>query len=412
MKTRDGVNVCNAMTNKITKNILRDRVKRITLYLKRDLLSASVSNRIVTIGFAIMCTICHAYAQTAMQDTTQVTQPATTQADQVNRVNKQIWQKGLMVPQGTFRKKIDREKGLPQEESRNLLKEYHIFDNLEVAFTLGTTGLGLEVATPITKWARLRVGFDGIPKVNLPMDFDVATYSGEEGEEGENNFDKVKDIMYDITGEEMDESVRMNAKPNIYNFKLLVDVYPFRNDRRWHFTAGLYFGSSVIGRAVNDKRETNSLVAMNLYNRIYDKMEASQGNDPLFGDIYVSPATYDKMMRYGRVGIHLGDFKDGTPYYMTPETNGTVSAVAYANSVKPYLGFGFASPVDKEQRLNLGFEAGMLFWGGSPDVVLPDGVNMTKDLKNIKGKVGSYVNFMKALKVYPAVCFRISYTIF
>lgn len=350
------------------------------------LMSNKTTNRIVAVLLILLCGLGQGAAQTM--------------------------QKGLIAGQGPFRQKIDRQKDSLDNRSFNRLKEYHIFDNLDVAFTLGTTGLGLGVSAPVTKWARLRIGFDGIPKFNLPMDFDVATYSGEDGSGGENNFDKVKDIMLDITGEEMDESVRMNAKPNIYNFKFIVDVYPFRNDRRWHVSAGLYFGSSTIGRAVNDKKETNSLVAMNLYNRIYDKMAASQGNDPLFGDIYISQATYEKMMRYGRVGIHLGDFKDGTPYYMTPETNGTVSAVAYANSVKPYLGFGFASPVDKEQRLNLGFEAGLLLWGGSPDVVLPDGVNMTKDLKDVRGKVGTYVNFMKALKVYPAVSFRISYTIF
>lgn len=401
------------MTNKITKRILSGKVTRDVLSDNFNVLFDYVSNRIATVMLCFLCGVGASVAQTSqdslrIEQTNQQEKAQATQSTQPRAVR----QKGLIAEQGPYRKKIDRQNGTPDLESHNLLREYHIFDNLEAAFTLGTTGLGLEIATPVTKWARLRVGFDGIPKFNLPMDFDVATYAGEDGESEENHFDKVKDIMLDITGEEMDESVRMNAKPNIYNFKLLVDVYPFQNDRRWHVTAGLYFGSSIIGRAINDKRETNSLVAMNLYNRIFDKMETSGGNDPLFGDIYISPATYERMMQYGKVGIHLGDFKDGTPYYMTPETNGTVSAVAYANSIKPYLGFGFASPVDKQQRLNLGFEAGMLFWGGSPDVILPDGINMTKDLKDIRGKVGTYVNFMKALKVYPAVSFRISYTIF
>ncbi len=408
------------MTNKITKGILSGKIYDSVLSDDCRVLFDVVSDRIVAVLLCFACGIGMSLAQSG-QDSLATQQPVQVaaqsnqnQAAQVQQSKPRVAkQKGLIAGQGTYRKKIDRQNPTTSHTaSRNLLKEHHIFDNLDVAFTLGTTGLGLEVATPITKWTRLRVGFDGIPKFNLPMNFDVATYAGEDADNTENNFDKVKDIMLDITGEEMDETVRMNAKPNIYNFKLLVDVYPFQNDRRWHVTAGVYFGSRVIGRAINDKRETNSLVAMNLYNRIFDKMESSGGNDPLFGDIYISPETYERMMQYGRVGIHLGDFKDGTPYYMTPETNGTVSAVAYANSVKPYLGFGFASPVDKQQRLNLGFEAGVLFWGGSPDVMLPDGVNMTKDLKDIRGKVGTYVNFMKALRVYPAVSFRISYTIF
>lgn len=296
-----------------------------------------------------------------------------------------------------------------QDNFFNKMRQHKVFNNLDVAFTLGTTGLGIEVSSPVTEWARLRIGVDGMPKFNVPMNFNVSTYAGEEQTNG---FENVKDLMYQITGQEMDEKVKMNAKPNICNFKLLVDVYPIKADRRWHVTAGFFFGNSVIGRAVNAKEETNSLVAMNLYNRIYDKMLASGGTDPLFGDIYISQETYEKMMRYGRVGVHIGDFKDGTPYYMTPEANGTVSARAKAWSVKPYLGIGLSSPVDRSRRLSLGFDAGALFWGGSPDVILADGVNMTKQLKNIKGKVGRYVDFMKALKVYPAVTFKISYTFF
>ncbi len=285
----------------------------------------------------------------------------------------------------------------------------HVFDNLEVAFTAGTTGLGVEVATPVTRWTRLRAGWDGMPKFNIPLYFDVTTYSDNQVT---SNFDKVQDMMYRLTGDYIDERVKMDAKPNMSNFKLLVDVFPFQNNRHWHFTAGFFVGTSTVGRAISNKQETKSLIAMHLYNRIYNKMEESEGMAPLFGDIYLSHEKYEELMSYGRLGIHIGDYKDGTPYYLLPKPNGSVTAKAVTNAFKPYLGFGYSGACDRAKRLNVGVEAGVLFWGGAPQVILHDGTNMNKDLVNIRGKVGDYMRFIKAFPVYPAVSFKISYTLF
>ncbi len=97
---------------------------------------------------------------------------------------------------------------------------------------------------------------------------------------------------------------------------------------------------------------------------------------------------------------------------MEPDTDGSVSAKAYTNRFKPYLGFGYSGAIDKEKRWNVGVEAGALFWGGAPDVINHDGVNMTKDLDNIRGRVGDYMKIVKALPVYPVIDFKINYTFF
>lgn len=286
----------------------------------------------------------------------------------------------------------------------------HVFDGLDVAFTAGTTGLGIEIETPVTRWANLRLGVDGMPQFKVPLDFEISTYA--DGKVSD-NFDKIKDLMYKITGDEMHEKVKMNCRPKMLNFKFLVDVYPFQNNRHWHFTAGFYLGSSRIASALNDADETNTLVAMNIYNRFYDRLEKyGYEDEPIYGDVYLSKERYEELMSYGRMGIHIGDFKDGKPYYMTPASNGTVSAKAYANRFKPYFGFGYSGAIDKEKRWNVGVEAGVLFWGGAPQIILHDGVNMNKDLKNVNGKVGDYLDLVKALPVYPCVSFKLSYSIF
>lgn len=295
-------------------------------------------------------------------------------------------------------------------QNSSWFKRNHVFDNLDVAFTVGTPGLGLEVATPVTRWTNVRVGVEGMPQFHLPMDFPITTYA--DGKVS-NNFDKIKEMMYKITGDEMQDEVEMIGKPRMVNFKFLVDVYPFQNNRHWHFTAGFYWGTSKIATAINSIESTSTLVAMSIYNRFYDRMSGHEYyEEPFFGDIYLTEEKYNEFMSYGRLGIHIGDFKDGKPYYMEPKTNGTVTARAMVNAFKPYLGFGYSGALDPAKRWNVGVEAGVLFWGQAPQIILHDGVNMNKDLINVKGKVGDYLRFAKALPVFPSVSFKISYTIF
>ena len=297
-------------------------------------------------------------------------------------------------------------------------KDKHVADNLDLAFTLGTGGLGLEVATPITNWTRLRAGVEWIPSFNVPMYFDITTF-GSDGIPG-NNYSKVQEMVYKLTGIEMNQKVKMNSKPDIFNFKLLVDVFPFQDNRHWHFTAGFYIGGKVVGKTRNAKREKPTLVGLNIYNRVYDYI-TNLGPDEVY-DVYIGGDTYldpdevrnlqERLHHYGRIGIHVGDFKNGKPYYMVPDTDGSASAKAFVNKFKPYLGFGYSGALDAEKRWNVGVEAGAMFWGGAPDIVAHDGVNMTKDLKNVRGKVGDYLKLIKALPVYPVIDFKISYTFF
>lgn len=289
-----------------------------------------------------------------------------------------------------------------------------IATRLDVGASVGTTGLGLELSTPVTRWTNVRAGIEWMPQFRMPLDFRIATYA--DGKVTD-KFDKIQDMMMKITGSEMHQTVTVNAKPKMLNAKILVDVFPFQNNRRWHITAGVYIGGSEMGTAVNNNAATSTLVAMNIYNRFYDRLKDHPVFDePFFGDIYLTPETYDELMSYGRMGIHIGDYKGRTdangnpvPYYLTPTSGGAITARARTNAVKPYIGIGYSGSVDKSQRLNIGFEAGALCWGRAPQVILNDGTNMNKDLVNIRGKIGDYMNALKSLPVYPVVQFKISY---
>lgn len=297
-------------------------------------------------------------------------------------------------------------------------KDKHVADNLDVAFTLGTGGLGLEVATPVTRWARLRAGVEWIPSINVPMNFDLTTFDSDGSPS--DNFSEVQKMVYKLTGLEMDNKVKMISKPDIFDFKLLVDVFPFQNNKHWHFTAGFYIGGDVVAKTRNDRSEMPTLVGLNIYNRVYDyftNLTPEEVYDVYIGgSTYLSPAEVrdmqERLRRYGRLGIHVGDYKNGDPYYMEPDSDGSVSAKAFVNKFKPYLGLGYSGAIDSAKRWNVGVEAGVMFWGGAPDIIAHDGVNMTKDIKNVRGKVGDYLKLVKALPVYPVIDFKISYTFF
>ena len=47
------------------------------------------------------------------------------------------------------------------------------FNHMDFGVTLGTTGLGFDVAMPANEWVRLRTGLSYTPKIEVPMTFGI-----------------------------------------------------------------------------------------------------------------------------------------------------------------------------------------------------------------------------------------------
>lgn len=335
-------------------------------------------------------------------------------------------------------------------------KKLNLFNHLDLGLTVGTTGIGLDVAMPIGDYVKVRAGVSYLPPVSVPMHFDLMSYKPSGSAVSSSTFDKAQALMQELAGFEVNRTVTMHGKPNMLNFKLMADIYPFRNNKHWHFTAGVYFGPKKVAYAVNAMKEMPTLVAVGLYNGIYDYvMNTDFMEEPIYDDYYVDPDVADKLKEkfdsYGRIGIHLGDFVDryvtdadgnkkNEPFLLEPYKDGTVRADAYVNAVRPYLGIGYGGYIDKAKRLNVSFDCGAMFWGGKPSVITYERkvsyetvittdeygsqsshkvksvtyneVDLCRDVKDISGKAGDYMKIIKALKVYPVLNFRISYTIF
>ena len=341
------------------------------------------------------------------------------------------------------------------------LKEHNIFQHLDVSLTLGTPGIGIDVASPIGNYVQVRAGYEFMPRLTKRMSFEM-TINGqpaksydEDGNRQETRFDKLNEFMYSFTGYDIEDHVDMIGKPTLNNFKFLVDVFPFKNNKHWHFTAGFYWGSSKFAEAVNSTEAMVSLVSAGIYNKMYT---SAKNGDPLITfdpnqfpslsgvGIEMPEEVRKKFLDYGDMGFSVGYFShditdaDGNvlisktmvdtkgktvrrPYIVEPDEDGMVRATASSNSFKPYLGFGYGGNLLKKRNdWKISFDCGAMFWGGTPNLViyhglkLPDGtyrdVSLTEDVVNIGGQVGSYVKVFKALKVYPVLSLRVTKRIF
>jgi hypothetical protein len=328
--------------------------------------------------------------------------------------------------------------GTTAMQAQNNKAVFEAFNHLDVGVTLGSTGLGIDIASPFGKYVQVRTGFEIMPRFEKSLHFDIQSFGYDEnGQIQYSQFDKMADRLEALTNYRARPSVEMIGKPTLWNFKLMVDVFPFRN-KHWHLTAGFHWGPSKIAEAINALDDAPSLVAVNIYNKLYEKAESGEV-------IYKGFSLGGEWLENGRMGIHLGDYKDRymtktvvdydeygdfignheeyildengnkihEPYRMEPDNNCTVSAKVKVNSFKPYLGFGYGGRLLKnDDRYNISFDAGLMFWGGTPDIITHDGTNLSKDVINIGGKVGDYVDLIKGVKAFPVLNLRITRRLF
>ena len=326
-------------------------------------------------------------------------------------------------------------------------KESIAFKHLELGVTLGTTGVGVDVASPISSVVKLRTWLEVMPHFERTLHFGIQSFGNDGQAISESRFDRMAEFLEAFTGYRATSEVDMIAKPTMWNFKFMVDIYPFRN-KHWHLTAGFHWGPSKIGEALNAQYHTPSLFAVNMYNHMYYLADQDYNHDnmiPLYTlgngvEAYLNPMLEQKLLETGSMGVHLGDYvgqymtktvvdaegneteeflldENGNmipkPYRMVPNEQSEVSAKATTNSFKPYVGFGYEGQLTKKDKsLKIGFDCGLMFWGGTPNIITHDGTDLAHDVVNIGGQVGDYVEFVKDFKVFPVVNLRISKTLF
>lgn len=337
-----------------------------------------------------------------------------------------------------------------------------ILNHLDAAVTAGTTGLGLDIGMPIGNRVRLRTGFSYVPRIEVPMTFGVQV--GEDAATSRQKFDRLSEALTSFTGQEVSDEVKTLGRPRMWNWNVMVDLFPLKNNRHWHVTAGFFLGPSHVAEAFNKTESMSTLVAMNIFNNLYERVV----NSPVLTDvdyffynstkdvlmnvgflrdlgiikesdfpkemdnIYLAPddnfvkRAYAKIARYGRMGVYIGTYKHdivdtdgnvihkkGDAYMIEPDERSMVTVDMKVNSFKPYVGIGYDGRLLKTtDRVKIGFDAGLMFWGGTPHLTTHDGTDLIHDVENVPGKVGDYVSIIKKANVFPMVNARLSFRLF
>ena len=336
------------------------------------------------------------------------------------------------------------------------------FSHLDLSMTTGSTGLGFDASMPINKIFSVRAGYAFMPHFIHVMHFGVDV--GDDPTLSQQRFEKLSGILESLTGNKVDNVVAVDGQPTYWNWKLMVDVKPFRN-KHWHLTAGVYLGSHEVAKAVNSIEDMPSLMGVSIYNNLYYKVKNKEpfviGEYPPFTltpevapgeEQSLSNLLAEKLLGYGRMSIYMGDYKHdilyeedvvctaeggeiidgefympgdvihakgdvmypaGSPYRVVPDENSMVKAWAYANRVKPYIGFGYGGRLlKKDDSWQVSFDCGAMFWGGVPKVITHDGTDLVNDVENVPGLVGDYVDIAKHFKIFPVLNLRITKRLF
>lgn len=413
-------------------------------------------------------------------------------------------------------------------------KKYSWFNHLDFAITGGTSGIGFDLAVPMSEWAQLRVGGVFRPLRTYTATFTTEMAGAYTEEEINSKFSRMSSLMKSFTNVIPDRSIQMSGDLKMNNFKMLVDFFPIQKHRNFHVTVGFYYGNSTLIEANTRTANVKTLAAINTFNNMYKKAlakenmidvsaiaedvkfdkpieklrnwgaiagseyqttsidqpatEANREIAELMKDLGLGDGTYEtvyytatnRMYEEHGLSIGLGRYKHdmvaqedvyydysmvldqpiltgfdgqenqyqeyavdangrpiikgqlrykkgevmhraGDPVRLTPDELNQLSAKSTVNKFKPYIGVGYSLPITKDKRTCFSFDAGVMFWGGTPsvDVRVPSGVdaagnqlytnlNLVKDATDMPKKVNDYISTIKSYPVFPEVSVRIS----
>lgn len=248
--------------------------------------------------------------------------------------------------------------------------EEGLFNHLSVGLSTGLTGTGIDVAMPVHKLVTVKAGFSGWGVGDIKFKaINTAT-----------EITQMQMVEEDaIKQAQMVDKVELAAKPKFWNFFLLGEVHPFKN-QPFYFTAGLFFGSQTFMHF----RNTND----GALGFLYDANQKVEDYNQLYHT------------NYPPVGLKFGD------YVFTADEQGNIDVRMKTNAIKPYIGIGAGQNIAKTHRVSLAVEAGLLFWG-TPKFLLNNDVEIKSN-----GSNSGITSVLSWLKAWPNLQIRVAYKIF
>ena len=259
--------------------------------------------------------------------------------------------------------------------SSTYAQENKVFNHIGLGLGVGTTGITIDVAAPVTKYLDIRAGMDIMPnfKYGTSLDLNISEKDREAAQ---------------LAGHTIPKGIDVEGKNSSGSFHFMVDVFPFKGSS-FHVTAGAYIGNNKIINVYN-KHDKDLAEVVEYNNKV--------ATNPLAGTLGLK-----------QVGVQLGDYLLSP--YQTSE-GGHVEANIKVTKFRPYLGIGFGRAVPQKHRLALQFDLGAQFWG-NPKVYMI-GLNGEKELteKDADGNDGGAIKTLSKISVYPCMTLRLNGRIF
>lgn len=228
------------------------------------------------------------------------------------------------------------------------LESVGIANHLGAGVSVGTNGIGLEVATPITRFVQARVGVSYVPNFSFKTDADIDLPAIENAYPGIDT--------YPTEGE-----MRLKGAFGRWQGSVIFNVYPFPVGS-FYVAAGAYFGGSKLVKITGHSDELD---------------QSAYGGQVSIGD-----------------------------YNIPVDENGNVSGGLKVQSFRPYLGIGWGRAIPN-RRLNFGVELGVQFHG-TPKVYTDYG---EVDYTGIDGSE-DFQKIIDNVKVWPVLKLTLSGKIF
>lgn len=145
------------------------------------------------------------------------------------------------------------------------------FNHIDVAGTIGTTGLGFDISMPMSEWAQLRVGGVWMPYFHFGPSFGVEVSEDLPADMQGQRFQNIANTMENLLGTRPELSVKMEGDFSTSNFKCLVDIFPIKKNRNFHVTVGFYYGGTDLITAGVSQYSMRNLTAIGALNSLYRK---------------------------------------------------------------------------------------------------------------------------------------------
>ena len=228
-----------------------------------------------------------------------------------------------------------------------------IFNHVGANLSVGTEGISLGVAAPITEYLELGIGANYLPGIKVKGDVNICA------------------IATGIPGYTIPSSqVKLTGNFARTTFDAKLNVYPFGDGFPLFIAGGISFGGEKIAKLTGHSDEIKSAISL------YPQLE-----DLIYAEIDKYNIKFDK--------------------------NGDVNGDIRVNKIRPYVGLGFGRLVPKN-RVSFRFEMGCQFMG-KMKVYQNDEVVDISDLNDTDDDLSKIVD---KLKVYPVLKFTLTGRIF